>query len=123
MALLLITPLLLYGLLFLLPALYDKLPPKKADLVAVALYGFLLFPLSFYFTFVSAAMADTFGIYEHLPEAIAVLMVALVAATLFTILVSLPLLLIRKKREIKRLIVLLFMASFFFDLAIIIPAG
>lgn len=123
MALLLLTPLVLYGLLFLLPALYDELPLKKANLIAAAFYGFLLFPLSFYFTFVSAAMADTFGIYEHLPEAIAALIVALIAATLFTLLASLPLLLIRKKREIKRPIVLLFMASFFFDLAIIILAG
>ncbi|NJD99266.1 hypothetical protein E3E26_05650 [Thermococcus sp. LS1] len=114
-----ITPLVVYGLLFLLPVIYDEMPRKKADLIAVILYGLFLIPSSFYFTFVSAAVIDSLGIDRHLPDPVGILAVILLASLIFTALVSIPLLLIRKKREIKRPLVLLFLASFFFDLVLI----
>jgi len=42
------------------------MPQRRADLVAVILYGLSLLPSSFYFTFVSAAVIDSLGIDMHL---------------------------------------------------------
>lgn len=58
--------LVIYGLLFLLPVIYDEMPQKTADLIAVILYGLFLVPSSFYFTFVSAAVINSLCLDRHL---------------------------------------------------------
>ena len=93
-----LTPLVAYALLFVLPAVYDEMPREKADLVAAILYAIVLLPSSFYFTFVSAAMIDTFGIDAYLPAPLDLLAILLLASTMATAIASIPLLLIRKKR-------------------------
>ncbi len=119
----LLTPLVAYALLFVLPAVYDEMPREKADLVAAILYAIVLLPSSFYFTFVSAAMIDTFGIDAHLPAPLDLLVILLLASTMATAIASIPLPLIRKKRGIKRPVVGIFVAYLFLDLVVLLLFG
>ena len=120
---LLIVPLILYALLFLLPDIYEAMPREKADLVAGALYAPFLLMSSFSFTFVSAAMIDTFGIDRLLPDPLDVLAIILLASTMATAIASIPLLLVRKKREIKRQVFLIFAACLSINLVILLLFG
>ena len=118
----LLAPLVVYALLFVLPAVYEAMPREKADLIAGVLYALFLLPSSFYFTFVSAAMIDTFGIDAHLP-APDLLEILLLASTMATAIASIPLLLIRKKRGIKRPVVGIFAVYLFLDLDVLLLFG
>ncbi len=118
----LLAPLVVYALLFVLPAVYEAMPREKADLIAGVLYALFLLPSSFYFTFVSAAMIDTFGIDAHLP-APDLLAILLLASTMATTIASIPLLLIRKKRGIKRPVIGIFAAYLFLDLVVLLLFG
>ena len=120
---LLIVPLILYALLFLLPDIYEAMPREKADLVAEALYAPFLLMSSFSFTFVSAAMIDTFGIDAHLPAPLDLLAILLLASTMATAVASIPLLLIRKKGGIKRAVAGIFAAYLFLDLVVLLLFG
>ena len=123
MIVLLIAPLILYALLFLLPDLYDAMPREKADLVAGALYAPFLVSSSLYFTFVSAAMIDTFGIDTYLPDSLDLLAIILLASLMVTLVASIPLLPMRKKRGIKRLIFVIFAACLSINLVILLLFG
>ncbi|MBP1912280.1 hypothetical protein [Thermococcus stetteri] len=98
----LLTPLVAYGLLFLLPSIYNGMSRRKADIVAGALYILFLLPSAFYFLFVSAAVIDTPGIDRHLPASVDLLAIVLLASLTATIVALIPLIPVRKKREIKR---------------------
>ncbi len=119
----LLAPLVVYALLFVLPAVYEAMPREKADLIAGVLYALFLLPSSFYFTFVSAAMIDTFGINAHLPAPLDLLAILLLASTMATAIASIPLLLIRKKRRIMRPVVGIFAAYLFLDLVVLLLFG
>ncbi len=123
MILLLMVPLILYALLFLLPDIYKAMPREKADLVAGVLYAPFLVSSSLYFTFVSAAMIDTSGIDKVLPAPLDLLVILLLASLMATLIASLPLLLIRKKREIKRPVFVTFAASFSIDSVLVALFG
>ncbi len=123
MIVLLIVPLILYALLFLLPDIYEAMPREKADLVAGALYAPFLVMSSFFFTFVSAAMIDTSGIDKLLPAPLDLLAILLLASTMATAIASIPLLLIREKRGIKRPVVGIFAAYLFLDLVVLLLFG
>jgi len=115
----LITPLVVYVLLFLLPVFYDEIPQRKAGLVAGILYTLFPLPSSFYFTFVSVAVVNTLGIDKHIPNPLNLLAVIFLASLMATLMASLPFLLIRKKREIKRPVLLIFLATFCIDLVLV----
>ena len=119
----LLTPLIVYGLLLFLPAIYEGMPREKADVTAGVLYALFLIPSSFYFTFVSAATIDTFGIDKYLPKPLDLPVIILLASLIATLIASLPLLLIRKKREIKRPVLLIFLATFCIDLVLVAIFG
>ena len=115
-----LTSLIVYGLLLFLPAIYEGIPREKADVTTSVLYALFLVPSSFYFTFMSAATIDTFGIDAHLPAPLDLIVILLLASTMATVIASIPLLLIRKKRRIKRLVVGIFAAYLFLDLVILL---
>ena len=106
-----------------LPAVYEAIPLKKADLIATILYAIVLHPSSIHFTFVSATIVDTFGIDAHLPAPLNLLAILLLASTMATAIASILLLLIRKKRGIKRPVVGIFVAYLFLDLVVLLLFG
>ncbi len=119
----LLTPLVAYALLFVLPAVYEEMPREKADLTATILYALFLLPSSFYFTFVSAAIIDTFGIDAHLPAPLDLIVILLLASTMATAVAFIPLLLIRRERGIKRPVAGIFTAYLFLNLVVLILFG
>jgi hypothetical protein len=114
---------LLYGLLFVLPAVYEEKPRKTADLIAALLFGMFLIPSSSVLTFVSTAVIDSLGLDKYLPGGVLLVVVILLASLTFTLLSLVPLLQIREKREIKKPVEILFLASFLWGLILVTVFG
>lgn len=112
-----------YGLLFVIPIVYREKPQKTADYIAALLYGLFLIPSSFILTFVSTAMIDGLGFDKYLPSSAGLIAVLLLASLIFTALSLVPLLPVRKKRKIKKPAGLLFLASFIWNLILVVVLG
>jgi hypothetical protein len=112
-----------YGLLFVLPPIYEEKPRKTANFIAAVLYALFLVPSSFVLTFLSAAIIDSLRLDKHLPGSVVLMAMTLLAALIFTALATVPLLLTRRKRKIKKPVGLLFLASFLWDLVLIAVFG
>lgn len=91
---------------------------KDTDVVIAIVYGTFLLLSSPYFILAGAATVDYLGIDRHLPPLLTLIVVALVPSLIFTGLFSVPLVFI-KRQEIRKAVLLLFLASFVFYSALV----
>ena len=83
------------------------------DISVAILYGAFLFLSFLYFIIAGSVIVDYLGIDKHLPSSLASIVVAFISSLIFTALSSIPLM-FTKRKNIRKAVFILFLASFTF---------
>ncbi|EEB74326.1 hypothetical protein [Thermococcus sp. AM4] len=92
---------------------------KTTNVVIAMGYGIILFLSIPYFILAGSAIVDYLGIDKHLPFSLTPIVVAFVSSVLYTALSSMPLM-FTKRRDIRKAVFTLFLASFILYLIIVL---